>query len=145
MLAFHGFFLIGEITHNKCSTNIMQLRDIQFLQTEARPARLELTFRSFKGSYNIRPIMLSVVARVSQMDTCGSFTVQVYRVKRQQLRATLLFAWEPYEHFRNCLSNSLVWAGLPPSQYKTHSFRIGAASTASALDIADEEIQHMGR
>ena len=50
-----------------------------------------------------------------------------------------------YEHFRNCLSNSLVKAGLPPSQYKTHSFRIGAASTAPALDITNEDIQHMGR
>ena len=150
LLAFHAFLRIGEITHNKCSTNIIQLRDIQFFQTsQARPARLELTFRSFKGNYNIRPIILSLVARVSEMDKCPVLSLYKFIELRGNspgplycLPGNLVIT---YEHFRKCLSNSLVWAGLPPSQYKTHSFRIGAASTASALGIADEDIQHMGR
>ena len=101
LLVFHAFSRIGEITDNKCSTNIIQLRDIQFFQTsEARPARLELTFRSFKGNYNICPIIVSLVARVSQLDTCPVISLykSIELILMQQLRATLLFVWEPGDH-----------------------------------------------
>ena len=43
------------------------------------------------------------------------------------------------------LSKSLLWAGLPTSIYKGHSFRIGAATTAATMGVSDEQIQRMGR
>ena len=43
------------------------------------------------------------------------------------------------------LHNALRCAGIDPTYYKGHSFRIGAATTAAALGIQDSLIQKMGR
>ena len=43
------------------------------------------------------------------------------------------------------LNHALPSAGIDPSFYKGHSFRIGAATTASALGIQDSLIQKNGK
>jgi len=58
LLAFHTFLRIGEIALNK-SPHILHLSDIQLFQNSTTcPCQLEITFRSFKGNYKVRPIML---------------------------------------------------------------------------------------
>ena len=48
-------------------------------------------------------------------------------------------------HFKSLLSATLKSAGLDDSQYNTHSFRIGAATSAKAVGISDVHIQLLGR
>lgn len=43
--------------------------------------------------------------------------------------------------FRICLSR----LGLPPTEFSTHSFRIGAATAAHGMGFSDEELQRLGR
>jgi hypothetical protein len=43
------------------------------------------------------------------------------------------------------LQLSLKFAGLNVKNYKSHSFRIGAATTAWAKGFSEEQIQQMGR
>ena len=47
-------------------------------------------------------------------------------------------------HFKTLLSTTLKRAGLDDSKYNTHSFRIGAATSAKAVGIADVHIQMLG-
>lgn len=47
--------------------------------------------------------------------------------------------------FKTLLSTTLKRAGLDDSQYNTHSFRIGAATSAKAVGISDMHIQLLGR
>ena len=46
--------------------------------------------------------------------------------------------------FKTLLSSMLRLAGLDDSNYNTHSFRIGAATTTKAMGIADVHIQLLG-
>ena len=47
--------------------------------------------------------------------------------------------------FKTLLSATLQKAGLDDSNYNTHSFRIGAATSAKAVGISDVHIQLLGR
>ena len=49
------------------------------------------------------------------------------------------------QKFHNCLSTLLKNIGLSASQYNTHSFRIGAATSAKDAGISDTHIQMLGR
>jgi hypothetical protein len=48
-------------------------------------------------------------------------------------------------HICSILKSALRLAGYNPGQYNTHSFRIGAATTAVMLGKTDDEIKQMGR
>ena len=150
LLACHAFLRVGEMTYNNSESNVLQLRDVQFFQTRLiHPSRLQLTFRSFKANYNIRPIVLSLEARESYSDVCPVRSLyQFIELRGPQPGPLFCFPgiqYVSYSFFRETLSNSLSRSGLSPSRYKSHSFRVGAASTAATLGISDEQIQHMGR
>ena len=49
------------------------------------------------------------------------------------------------QFFAYQLKLSLKWAGLSKQNYKSHSFRIGAATTAAVAGVSEEKIQQMGR
>lgn len=49
------------------------------------------------------------------------------------------------KYFSDQLCLSLNWCGLDSKQYKGHSFRIGAATTAFTKGISEQKIKAMGR
>ena len=49
------------------------------------------------------------------------------------------------QRFHASLSSLLSKIGLPASNYNTHGFRIGAATTAKDAEISDTHIQMLGR
>ena len=143
LLAFHAFLRVGEMTRNKFDTNILQLRDVQFFQTrQAHSSRLQITFRSFKGHYNTRPILLSLQARESHVDVCPVRSLYQF-IERRGSQPGPLFCFPgnqfvSYEYFRGCLSNSLGWAGLPATHYKSHSLQ--CATVPSRVRIPHNDI-----
>jgi hypothetical protein len=48
-------------------------------------------------------------------------------------------------HICSILKSALRFDGNNPGQYNTHSFRIGAATTAIMLGKTDDQIKQMGR
>lgn len=150
LLAFHAFLRVGEMTNNRSSSNVLQFEDIKVVKNSSGTlCQLELTFHSFKGHYNIRPITLAISATSQKPDLCPVQAVQQYLYLRGQ-QSGPLFCFprvQPvsYGYFSDCLKHSLSWAGLSHLRVTTHSFRIGAASYAASRGIPDDEIQQMGR
>ncbi|XP_069110074.1 uncharacterized protein [Argopecten irradians] len=150
LLAFHALLRVGEMAVNKSASHVLQLQDAQLsLKPNGCPSALEITFRSFKGHYNIRPITLLFQSKPHTAATCPVVALHEFL----QLRghdAGPLFCFPnnvpvTYSYFTSCLQSSLAWAGLSHLPYSSHSFRIGAASYAAASGLSDEEIQQMGR
>ena len=77
----------------------------------------------------------ALLAYLAQRPNCGKGPLFI-KVDGSPLTKTLLV---------NMLHKALQHAGIDPTHYKGHSFRIGAASTAAALGIQDSLIQKMGR
>ena len=48
-------------------------------------------------------------------------------------------------HLTQQLRQTLNFCGLDSSKYKSHSFRIGAASFAAGKGLSDAQIRHLGR
>lgn len=149
LLAFHAFLRVGEMALNKSKSHVLQFSDVQIFMSGNMPASMEITFRSFKGNYNIRPVILAIQAKKNERSTCPVAAVHQYIQLRGPVSGPL-FTFPgslpvSYQFFSSCLKNSLAWAGVCTHQYTSHSFRIGAASTAAASGVSDEEIQQMGR
>lgn len=49
------------------------------------------------------------------------------------------------QFFTSQLRFSLSYLGLSWEHYKSHSFRIGAATAAASMNIPEDKIQQMGR
>ena len=47
--------------------------------------------------------------------------------------------------FTQQLQQALNFCGLDSTKYKSHSFRIGAASLAAEKGLSDAQIRHLGR
>lgn len=150
LLAFHGFLRVGELAMNKSGTHVLQYHDVAICcDSNGCPSKLEITFRSFKGHYNIRPVTLSLQCNTSSTATCPVVALHQYLSKRGSM-AGPLFCFPngtpvTYNYFSTFLQQSLKWAGLAHLPYSTHSFRIGAASYAASQGVVDADIQQMGR
>ena len=71
-----------------------------------------------------------------------------YQSDQSSLIAHSLFSrWSPFtrQRFSNILNTSLAKLGYNSALHNTHSFRIGAATTARQANIPDLSIQMLGR
>ena len=136
--AFFAFLRVGEMTGSTC--NVLQFDQIVF-----KDDQYSIIFTNFKHHMG-QPVTVIVKAL--------SFPCPVQTLKEYfSLRGSSpgpLFVYPPShgitrDAFVQKFNNSLLWAGLSDQQYKSHSFRIGAATHAAALGYADSQIQAMGR
>lgn len=71
-----------------------------------------------------------------------------FEVLDQDLSSKFMFADGSYltrARFATMISDTLQQAGIDHKQYATHSFRIGAATTAKEAGISDVHIKMLGR
>jgi hypothetical protein len=144
LLAFHAFLRVGEmtVTNAKASNpNLLQRTHIAVL-----PDHAVVTFSSFKH-HSGPPITLSIQANNTQ------FCPVAHMSRYLSIRGTSpgpLFQFtdgSPVTRtfFTRQLASSLIWSNHTSHHIRSHSFRIGAATTAAASGHSDEAIQRMGR
>ena len=104
------------------------------------------TMRFFKHSNPTQPV--DILLHKSQ-PICPVTTIAEYLSVRGQISGPL-FCWPDNSpvrrlQFLSALNQALTFCGLETDRYKTHSFRIGAASWAAAQGFSDSQIRRFGR
>lgn len=149
LLAFHALLRVGEFTVRNPSLAhaTLQLADISFIH-EQHSTVLQVTLRHFKGNIDLQPFRL-VIPSSSVSAYCPVITLKSYLSIRGNYPGPLFLddkGCPVSRHaFSTSLRNILTSLGITSSDYKPHSFRIGAATTACSLGIPDNLIQRMGR
>ena len=144
-LAFHAFLRIGEMTIQKVGAhnpNLLTLADVSLSgQT------LTVHFRSYKHSDG-HPFSLQIAVQPLG-SPCAVTLLQRYLRERGTLSGPL-FQSSPgmpvtRAAFSNQLLHALQFCRLDPNRFKSHSFRIGAATTAHTMGFSDSKIRQLGR
>ena len=144
LLAFYAFLRVGEFTlSNNNISNILQLDQIQI---DDNYQRISVTFKRFKHS-NGRSH--SLVVRAQRPPYCPVLSITQFLQYRGSQPGPLFTssAGIPIrrEVFVNALNKCLRFLSLSTSCYKSHSFRIGAASHSALMGMSDIHIRYMGR
>lgn len=145
LFAFYAFCRVGEITGDASpGTHTMLLSDIAHLSSTS----LTVVFRHFKFSNPLKTFSLSISS--TGTDMCPVAAILQYLSRRGVGTQGPLFIFQDgvpvtRHFFTSTLVQVLEFSGLLPSQYKSHSFRIGAATWAAIKGFTSLQIQTMGR
>lgn len=148
-LAFFAALRVGEITATagKPTANLLLLSQAFFLKNNAGDVvGVKLSMRNYKHSDSSHPTDVIVY---KDKPVCAVTLLLDYWHARGQ-SAGPLFCWPDNtavsrSYFTQCLHQALSFSGLDTTIYKTHSFRIGAASWAAAKGMSDAQIRLFGR
>ena len=151
LLAFHAFLRIVEKTGLAPSLgNCLSVSDIKFLHGDSEG--LEIQMSKFKHSTDKHIPVLFLSSNNSNKAVCPVHSLWSYLQLRgkESSKVQPLFSFMDNapitrSFFNSQLQLSLKFAGLNVKNYKSHSFRIGAATTAWAKGFSEEQIQQMGR
>ena len=125
LLAFYGFLRIGAITVNGINNkNNLKLSNIKLFGKRNVASRNEITMHYFKWHKSNKPVRGNKPGH--------------------------LFCYPPDKAVcRSCfctvLKRAVEFSGYDSKLYKSHSFRVGAATKASGLGYSELEMQRMGR
>jgi hypothetical protein len=145
VLAFHGFFRIGELFPNsyKLSPQVVQVTDVSVQEEVA----IQLNHFRNKRSLANKPV---VVRCQRQSESPCPVTLVKDFLRQRGTHPGPLFA-DPAgnpilraELDRN-LKIILSFAGLDSTHFKGHSFRIGACTEAANKGLSDSQIRSLGR
>lgn len=141
LVAFHGFFRLGELIF-KGSSHILQLDGVQIMLDG-----IKLVVPKSKTS--VSPQYVHIRSIPEMIDMCPVVALRSFLAVRGKEPGPL-FAHPngcPITyHNANVLLLTLFRAcGMDSARYKGHSFRIGAATEAARLGYTDTQIRQMGR
>ena len=143
VVAFYGLMRIGEITSDQQSRTYLTLSHLSFKSDHA-----QLLITQFKHNSTGRPFHI-VLPKQSDATLCPLLALRNYLSIRGSTPGPL-FCFPchrpiPRNFFITKLNNLLNFCGLDTTLYKSHSFRIGAASFYAENGLSDEQIRLLGR
>ena len=146
-LAFHAFLRIGEITVSSPGVNnpnLLELKQIEFNSTES----CCITFIKYKHS---KSQSVTVTVKAGQPGACPVRIMKEY-VAVRGARPGPLFLRTPgiltpvtRSQFNAHLRSTLIFCKFATARFTSHSFRIGAATSAAAQGLSDAQIRQLGR
>lgn len=145
-LAFFAFLRIGEIaTVNK---GVAGNRVVQFKDLEMKVGRCVLKLRYSKTDQFGKTVNFELQAK-QDSSICPIACLQAYLRIRPSVQGPLFCHYDhspvTKSQFSAVLSKACTFLGLAGCHIKCHSFRIGAATTATLQGVPDQDIKRMGR
>ena len=147
--AFFAALRVGELTYrtHQSQRNLILLNQITFMETrKGSISAIKLTLRNYKHSDTSKPVDIFLYR---EHPVCPVSLLLAYLNLRGNFPGPL-FCWpdaSPISRsfFTSALTAALNFCNLDVSKYKSHSFRIGAASWAAAKGFSDAQIRSFGR
>lgn len=146
------FFRLGELIlkPSQSPTRLLQRDDVSFSFDNGHMSGVQLILRHFKNNKHNKPTTLFLPPLpTNQSEMCPVLTLQAYFIFFKHTAGPLFqFADNSpvTDKFVSVnLQNAVRFIGLNPTQYKGHSFRIGAATQAIAQGHSEQYVQKLGR
>ena len=150
LLAFHAFLRIGEITvRSKDNVNLIMLeKKITFDHLQSDQPFIVLRMTNFKHNASKQTVTLQIQSQ-KNVKFCPVHHLLKYLDMRGKAFGPL-FCYKDFKaiqrtEFCKVLNAALNFSNYDTAFYKSHSFRIGAATTAHMLGFFDGRIKYMGR
>ena len=149
LVAFYGFFRVGELTAKGANLKpLVHIQNLNFQFKDNCMTAATIVIADYKHNSSRRPFSV-----VLDCATGTDFCPVNYLQRHCSMRGTTpgaLFCFtnvSPVKtsHFAQQLRQALKFCGLDSSKYKSHSFRIGATSSAADNGLSDSQIRHLGR
>ena len=149
LVAFYGFFRVGELTVKSANLkSLVHVQDLHFQFSNNVVTSATIVIKDFKHNNTRRPFSV-FLERAEGATLCPVAYLQRYFSTRGATPGPLFcFAdGSPVKtsQFTQQLQQALNFCGLDSTKYKSHSFRIGAASLAAEKGLSDAQIRHLGR
>ena len=142
LLAFHALLHVGEFTYSKHK----QVSNVKFIYKNAPvPVAFELFISGYKHSQGRTTTLLIE----QDTESCPVKALWHYFKLRSPSSGPLFSfmdnspVWRAF--FIQQLQLSLIWAGCSTKSYKSHSFRIGRATSLASQGLSDDNISRLGR
>ena len=145
-LAFYAFLRVGEYTSRARTRRSSTTLLASSVTLKASSIIIRLTKSKTSQFQSPPPIHIGA----TNTATCPVAAMQSFLSRRRASSQLPLFVFRDGTYLTpnlvsSTLKASLRIAGYNPAAYSSHSFRIGAATSASASGMADHLIQKLGR
>ena len=142
-VAFFGLMRIGEITSDAACQAAVNFNQLSFHEKHAI-----LNISQFKHNSSSQPFQI-VLPEQKDRVICPLDALRKYISLRGNSHGPLFCFQNMHpvsrNYFVNKLNIALSYCGLSHNSYKSHSFRIGAASYYASTGLSDEQIRLLGR
>lgn len=146
-LAFFAFLRVGEFTAKSKSDKgrkIIAISDVSFIGG----LKMQVTLRYSKTDQLGRSSILTIYPG-GDAQVCPMAALSKFVAIRPKCQGPLFIHMDQTPltrfQFQSILSRALEVSGHSASRFRTHSFRIGAATTAAMCGFNSEDIKRLGR
>ena len=150
LVAFYGFFRVGELTtkSQNSSSQVIQYSNVSFRTNSADICGVKITLTRFKHNTKNRPHDI-IIDREDSLPFCPVKSLLAYLRPRGHSNGPLFCTFDgspiTTRYFNSELRRCLIFRGLDTSRYKSHSIRIGAVCLAADQGYSDAQIRALGR
>ncbi|XP_078670906.1 uncharacterized protein LOC144911025 [Branchiostoma floridae x Branchiostoma belcheri] len=149
LFMFYSLARISEVAMSSTSQHTLNLADISSnLDPSGNVTSLVVCFKTFKHSKSTSQANIAIMPQPQNRD-CPVANLLTYLHFRGQQPGPLFLLSSgkavPCDSFSKILKACVVQLHLDPHKFTSHSFRIGAATTAALQGVSDSTLRRLGR